>query len=432
MDIHNLIGKLPRPKKGFVLPGHRYTGPYNPLDAQLDENDIPIVGQEPFNGVDAVSMHHDICYRDNDTKTGKRECDDKMLLELDVLEPKNLREKIDRSLVRKLISTKKCLGWGVGVGVEWTNQLADELHKPVRKKFKKRLVFAKNVDDIWAMDLVEMQPFAKFNNGVKYILMLIDVFSKYGWAVPLKTKTGITVADALTRLFKKQSPPAMLWSDKGKEFYNKHVGEVLRKNNIKLYSTENEEKASVVERWNRTIKTSMWKYFSANNTKKYIDILDKLVDKYNNTYHRSIGCTPTVARQPASYQHVFNNLYAKKVEARKQVPKFQLGDQVRIFKKKKTFEKGFTPNWTEELFTISSVKDTKPPTYSIQDLKGEPIRGSFYETELQKSSQDVFRIEKVIKKRTTRDGVKEAYVRWKGYNNDFNSWLPVSDLQKLQ
>ena len=431
MDIHNLIGKLPRPKKGFVLPGHKYTGPYNPLDEQLDENDIPIVGQEPFNGVDAISMHHDICYRDNDTKAGKQKCDNKMLIELDLLEPKNIREKIDRSFVRKLISTKKHLGWGI---IQWTNELADELHKPVRKKFTKRLVFAKNIDDIWAVDLVEMQPYAKYNNGVKYILMIIDVFSKYGWAIPLKTKTGIAVADALKKFFKKQSPPpAMLWSDKGKEFYNKHVAEELRKNNIKLYSTENEEKASVVERWNRTIKTNMWKYFSANNTKKYIDILDQLVDKYNNTYHRSIGCTPTVARQLSSYQHVFNNLYAKKVEARKQhAPKFQLGDQVRIFKKKKTFEKGFTPNWTEELFTISSVKNTKPPTYTIQDMRGEKIQGSFYEAELQKSELTVFRIEKVLKKRTTKDGDKEAYVRWKGYNNDFNSWVPISDLQKLQ
>jgi len=431
MDIHKVIGKLPRPKKGFTLPGHKYTGPYNPLDEQLDENDIPIVGQEPFNTVDAISMRHDICYRDNDTKAGKKKCDDKMLIELDLLEPKNIREKIDRSLVRKIISTKKRLGWGV---VKWSNELADELHKPIRKKFQKRLVFAKNVDDIWAADLVEMQSLARFNNGNKYILMVIDVFSKYGWAVALKSKTGIAVADALRSIIKKEKkPPAMLWTDKGKEFYNKHVAEVLRKyNNIHLYSTENEEKASVVERWNRTIKTKMWKYFSANNTKRYIDILDQLIHRYNNTKHRAIGCTPTVARQPASYQHVFKTLYAKKVEDRRPVvPKFHIGDKVRIVKKKKTFEKGYFPNWTEEIFIISSVKDTKPPTYTIHDLQGESIKGSFYEAELQKSKQDIFRIEKVIKKRKRKNVGEEAYVKWKGYNSDFNSWVPVSELQKL-
>ena len=164
MDIHKVIGKLPRPKKGFVLPYHRYTGPYNPLSEQLDGNDNPIPGQEPYNAVDAISMRHDICYRDN-TKIGKQKCDDKMLVELDLLEPKNLREKIDKSLVRKLISTKKRLGWGI----EWTNELANELHKPIRRKFQKRHVFVRNVDDTWAADLVEMQSFAKFNDGVKYI-----------------------------------------------------------------------------------------------------------------------------------------------------------------------------------------------------------------------------------------------------------------------
>ena len=348
------------------------------------------------------------------------------LIELDIIDPKNLRERFDRTLVRKIISEKRKRGWGV----QWTNELADELHKPIRRRFRKRHVFVRNVDDTWAADLVEMQPFARFNNGIKYILMIIDVFSKYGWAVPLKSKSGIGVAEAFTKIFK-TNKPKMLWTDKGKEFYNTYVAKVLNKNDIKLYSTENEEKASVVERWNRTIKTKMWKYFSANNTKKYIDILDKLIEKYNNTKHRSIGCTPLEARKPSSYQHVFKRLYAKVVEAGVSQPSFHVGEKVRISKKKKTFEKGFTPNWTEEQFSIREVKNTNPPTYSIQDLKGEPIRGSFYEAELQKSKQDVYRIEKVIKKRTKRGGVKEAYVKWKGYNKEFNSWIPISDLKKL-
>ena len=95
MDIHKVIGSLPRPKKGFVLPGHKYTGPYNPLEEQLDENDTPVPGQEPFNVVDAISMRHDICYRDHgDTKVGKHDCDDTMLKELDAIEPKTIREKL--------------------------------------------------------------------------------------------------------------------------------------------------------------------------------------------------------------------------------------------------------------------------------------------------------------------------------------------------
>ena len=123
MDIHKIICNLPRPKKGFVLPSHKYTDPYNPLDEQLDKNDIPLPGQEPFNAVDAIAMRHDICYRDHgNSKKGKHECDDEMLKELDVLDPKNIREKIDRKLVRAIIGTKRKFG----LGIEWSDALTDE------------------------------------------------------------------------------------------------------------------------------------------------------------------------------------------------------------------------------------------------------------------------------------------------------------------
>ena len=138
---------------------------------------------------------------------------------------------------------------------------------------------------------------------------------------------------------------------------NKHMNELLRKHGVELYSTENEEKSCIVERWNRTIKRIMWKYFTANNTTKYIDVLPSLIEKYNNTYHRSIKCTPSFAREPSSYQHVYdalhNNSEGEKIKSAsikpKPPPEFKVGDRVRIFKKKKTFEKGFTPNWTEDL-----------------------------------------------------------------------------------
>ena len=204
--------------------------------------------------------------------------------------------------------------------------------------------------------------------------------------------------------------------------------ELLEKNKVILYSTENEEKSSVAERWNRTIKRNMWKYFTANNTYKYLDILPALVDKYNNTYHHSIKCTPKEAREPKNYIHVLQALYGNTSKLAKN-PKFHTGDRVRIMKKKKMFEKGFTPNWTEELFTIAKVKKTKPPTYTIKYVKGEEIHGTFYQPELQKTKQTIYRIEKILKRRTTKGGRKEAYVKWKGYSNNFNSWIPTSDLQ---
>ena len=133
--------------------------------------------------------------------------------------------------------------------------LAEELHKPIRKKFKKRRVLVNGIDKIWAADLVDMQAFTKFNRGFNYLLAVIEVFSKYGWLIPLKDKTGKSVASALKIIFEERKPEKM-WVDKGKEFYNKDVKDL-----IKLYSTENEEKSRVVERWIRTMKEKMWKYF---------------------------------------------------------------------------------------------------------------------------------------------------------------------------
>ena len=131
-----------------------------------------------------------------------------------------------------------------------------------------------------------MQAFSKFNRGVKYLLAVIDVFSKYGWLIPLKDKTGKSVASALKTIFEKRKPEKM-WVDKGKEFYNKDVKDL-----IELYSTENEEKSSIVERWIRTMKEKMWKYFSAKSTNVYMNVLSDLVKEYNNPRHSSIKMTP--------------------------------------------------------------------------------------------------------------------------------------------
>ena len=313
----------------------------------------------------------------------------------------------------------------IGAGIQWTNNMANELHKQVRKKFLKRFVFVRHVDDIWGADLVELPTLSKKNSGFRYILMVIDVFSKYGWGVPLKTKTGKEVASALETIFK-QHLPAKLWVDKGREFYNRNVLELLRKNKIEIYSTNNDEKCSVVERWNRTIKTQLWRYFSANGTEKYTNILQPLIDKYNSTKHRSIGMTPTDARKPSNYQQVFKNLYLKKVQARNKQPKYEVGDKVRISIKKDIFEKGFTINWSDKIYTVTEVLNTLPPTYKIKDDR-EEIEGTFYEQELQKTRENTFRIEKVLRWKK-QDGKRIARVKWKGYDSSYNSWVPETSI----
>ena len=370
--------------------------------------------------VDKAAYNHDICYlKNNDTATRNAVCDKNMLKELKGIYNPTIRERMERGLVSSLIGTKARFGWGVE-GKKKGSTLAEELHKPIKRKFKKRRVLVNGIDKIWAADLVDMQAFSKFNRGVKYLLAVIDVLSKYGWLIPLKDKTGKSVASALKTIFKERKPEKM-WVDKGKEFYNKDVKDL-----IELYSTENEEKSSVVERWIRTMKEKMWKYFTDKNTNIYIDILPDLVKDYNNTRHSSIKMTPVKASKKENELTVWRNLYPEHLEIHDINPKFSVGDKVRISKKKKTFEKGYTTRWTEEIFTIVEVKRTKPPTYKIADLNGEEIKGTFYEPELQKTSQEIFRIEKVIKR-----GKKKSLVKWKGYSNDFNFWVDNKDIVNI-
>ena len=261
--------------------------------------------------------------------------------------------------------------------------------------------------------------------------MVLDLFSKYGWIVPLKTKTGLEVSKAFESIFKKsKGKPKKLWVDKGKEYYNKNMLDLLAKNNIEIYSTENEEKSSVCERWNRTIKEKMYKRFTMQNNTVYIEILPKILTSYTNSKNRSIGMTPKEARKRENYGKVYFNFYGDlegENGTSNRTSLLKIGDTVRISKyKRKTFDKGYTPNWTEEVFVISEIQPTDPISYKIKDLNSEEIGGTFYREELQKTDQTIYRIEKVIRK--TKD---KALVKWKGYPDDFNSWIPLRDLQSL-
>ena len=259
--------------------------------------------------------------------------------------------------------------------------------------------------------------------------MVIDVFSKFGWAAPLKFKSGESVRTGLEALFS-QSTPKKLWADHAYEVCNVKVQRLLKKHNIELYSTENEEKCSVIERWNRTIKTKLWKYFTANGTHRWIDILQPLIDKYNSTKHRSIGLTPLDARKPSNYQQVFKNLYFKKVQQNRKPPKYNVGDKVRLAIQKDKFEKAYIINWTDKVYTIKEVKRTIPPTYTVEDDRGKQHKGTFYEQELQKNKDERFRIEKVLQYKTVR-GKRYGLVKWIGYDDSYNSWEPVEELKLM-
>ena len=261
---------------------------------------------------------------------------------------------------------------------------------------------------------------------------MYPLFCKYAWSIPMKYKTGLTTLEAFKKIVKESGRiPKHLLVDKGKEFYNKDVNSWLKENNIIMYSTYSEHKSCVVERFNETLKKIMWIRFTAENTRNWIDMLDKLMKEYNNRVHSTIGMTPVKASQKDNYMEALQNTLEKTRPIPITKPNFKIGDKVRISRTKATFEKGYLPNWTEELYIVNEVQKTIPPTYKLKDLLGEEIEGSFYEQELQKSKQGVYRVEKVIRKKKI-DGIEHGLVKWSGYNEKHNQWIPVKDLEKLK
>lgn len=309
-------------------------------------------------------------------------------------------------------------------------QLTYTLHKPVKHKLSTRRVYVSGIDDQWQADLVDMISFAKHNDDYQYILTVIDCLSKYLWALPLKTKSPKDVKQAFAVIFKTSGRiPKKLQTDAGKEFYGSEMQKFLKSHDVQHFSSFSEKKASIVERVNRTLKERMWKYFTAKNTYKWIDVLDQLVQGYNSSFHRTIQMKPVDVNKN-NEKEVWNTVYMKKALMAGGKPKLKEGDLVRIVKyKRKLLDKGYLPAWTEELFRIVKVHNKSPFTYSLADWNSEPIEGRFYESELQKVvDTGEYRVEKVLRTRT-RKGQKEALVKWQGWPEQYNQWLPAESVQ---
>jgi Integrase core domain len=305
------------------------------------------------------------------------------------------------------------------------------LHRPARKKFKRDYVFVTKIDETWQMDLIDMQQYKKFNEGMNYILVVIDVLSKYVWGRVLKDKKALTVQLALDNIIKESGrKPELIQSDKGLEFKNKTLENYLHSVDVKLYSTENNDiKACIAERVIRTLKEKLFKYFTHANSYRYLDVLQDIILSYNETYHRSIGTKPSSVNED-NFLNVWRRLYSEKLSHRKSKLSLHAGDYVRISKTKRVFEKGYTGNWTNEVFEIKTVLNRNPPMYEVTDLSKETILGRFYEKELQQVLLPEFHtIEKILRTRGTGTS-KQLYVKWKGYPAKFNSWIAASDIRK--
>ena len=276
--------------------------------------------------------------------------------------------------------------------------LAEELHKPVIKKFNKRKVYSQFRDNIWGVDLADMQSLSKRNKGIKYLLCAIDLFSKYAFVVPLKDKKGISIVNAFNKIIKQsngcakgtsvqQVKPNKTGVDQGSQFYNRVFKKWLSDNDIIMYSTFNEGKSVVAERFIRTLKNKLYKHMTATGKNVYYDVLDDVVNGYNNTKHNTIKMKPKyVKNDTGKSSAIACNKRVDIDEHNKKSARYNVGDRVRISKFKNIFAKGYTPNWSTEIFIVNKINDTVPYTYNLKDLNDEEIISSFYDRELQKTN----------------------------------------------
>ena len=335
------------------------------------------------NELDKACFTHDAAYSDSKDLT-KRTVADKILKNRAFNIAKDQKYDVCQrglaSLVYKIFDSKVASPdkKSVGSGAKHVNtklapqneQLGEELHKPIIRKFEKRMVHAAFKDNIWGADLANMQLLSKYNKEVRFLLCIIDIFSKYAWVVPLKDKKGVSITTTFQSILKQSNrrakgtsaqhvKPNKIWVDKGSEFYNASFKKWLRDNDIVMYSTNNEGKSVDAERFIRTVISKIYKYMtSISKIYKYmtsiakivyIDKLDDIVNECNNTYHTTIKM---------KLIDVKDNTYINtNKEINNKDPKFKVGDRVRISKYKNIFAKGYTPNWSEEVFVTKKVKN---------------------------------------------------------------------------
>ena len=382
IDIHKAIGKLPIiPKRGFVLPNMHYCGAYNPLDKQLiyDKNgNILRYIQKPTGKTDAICAQHDVDYR------------------------------------------------VIGMGNNFTMQdLSNELNKPVINKFERKKIIVNHIDEIHSCDLVDMQKYSRVNKGYKYIFTNIDIFSKYAYAYPLKTKTIKEIKSCFQKIFNERKPK-YTWSDQESAFFSKEMIQFFKDNNVKIYYTHSDLKAVIIERFNRSLRELMMKEFVKNNNTVWYNILPDLIKTYNNRYHQTIKMKPKNVNK-LNEKHIKNTVYNYDITNKK--PRYKIGDLVRISLKRRTLFDKPTGNikWSEQIYKIYKINKSNVITYQLKDMNNEIIKGQFYTKELQltKNTTGEYIIEKILK--TNNDKI---YVKWRGYDSSFNSWINKNNVTK--
>ena len=354
----------------------------------------------------------------------------------------NTKSSAGFASVRKLVNAS---GLPRKTVLKWLQaQPTYTLHAPARKQgYPTRRYIVHTVDEQWQADLADMVALSKYNKGYRYILTVIDLFSRYAWARPLRSKQGAAVAAAFKDIFRRDRRiPKRVQTDQGREFENSHVRSLFRRRNIELFSIKSAYKAAVVERFNRTLKDRLWRYFTANITLTWArnGALSDAVYAYNRSVHRTLKRRPIdIASGAVSVDTArddqANNNNNNRSGSGKRYYDIHVGDTVRLSKVKGVFARGYLPQWTEEYFRVASIDQRHiPTTYQLRDSAGELVEGSFYRQEIQpivvREDEDEFMVERVVR-RQRRNGVGWALVKWAGHPNTMNSWVRQSDLRNV-
>jgi transposase InsO family protein len=332
-----------------------------------------------------------------------------------------------------------------------TEQATYQLHKPAHRKFTHNQTVVGHRDEQWQADLAVMNNLAHDNKGYRYILTCIDVLSRYAWAVPVRTKGTKDMLAAMELLFDEAWPrkPQRLQTDRGVEFYNAAVRRFLREQNVELFSTNSPFKCALVERFNRTLKTMLYKYFTAHKTRRWYDVLDSMVTAYNQRPNRTIGAPPATVLTEDDDRRVWRRVYYDSKQA--QLRRADLhprnadntanaGDRVRISLTKGHFDKGYMPNWGRQHLVVKQVvppnRGGRPrPVFRLADTEGEDMNGQYYPEEVQRVPErlhNTFEVERILRRRAADGGQTETLVKFKGWPEKFNRWITEAELVQYQ
>ncbi|OOZ07626.1 hypothetical protein BOW31_12870 [Solemya velum gill symbiont] len=311
------------------------------------------------------------------------------------------------------------------------------LTRGARRHFTRSRVIVEGLDSQWDSDLMDMTSLSKDNDGINFVLVAIDIFSRKLWCRPIKNKTGTEVAKALKNIFEEgRQPKYILRTDKGKEFVNNEVEKLLRERGIQHIVSHNETKANYAERVIKTIKQKLLRYVMKKQSYRYVDVLQDTVKSYNDTIHRSLRDTPNAINEKnESESRLHQYLIRKPKLSLNSKFKYNVGETVRISHLRGIFDREYSQKWTGEIFKVENrYRREGIPVYKLEDWNGENVEGTFYETELQSVRVDEntpYKIEKILR-RKGKGARKQVLVRWLHWPQKYDSWIPESEVKNYQ